>query len=68
MPKSKFTTHVETWNERVQERDEHGRFTSNGKVRRRGRVVVRDQAGRLHGATNLKLTSKVGQVATQRRG
>jgi hypothetical protein len=65
----KFTTHVETWNVRKQPRDEHGRFLpGEGSPRRVGRVVVRNADGTLHGATNFRLTSRVGQVATVRRG
>lgn len=65
---SKFTTHVETWNQRTQSRDEYGRFLpATGTPRRVGRVVVRNADGTLHGATNYRLTSRVGQVATVRR-
>lgn len=65
---SKFTTHVETWREREQPRDERGRFLpATGAPRKRARVVVRSADGTLHGATNYRLTSRVGQVATARR-
>jgi len=49
----RYTTRVETWN------------TRKGRV---AKVVVRSNYGRLHGATNFRLASKVGQVATTRRG
>jgi len=66
---AKYTTHVETWNVRKQGRDDKGRFTTGvGTPRRTGRVVVRNADGTLHGATNYPLTSRVGQVATVRRG
>lgn len=65
---SKFTAHVETWNQRTQPRDANGRFLpATGNPRRVGRVVVRNADGTLHGATNFRLTSRVGQVATARR-
>lgn len=49
----KYATRIETWN------------TRKGKV---SKVVVRDQFGTLHGATNFRQLSKVGQIAKARRG
>jgi len=65
---SKFTAHIETWTQHDQPRDERGRFLpATGKPRRVGRVVVRNSDGTIHGATNYRLTSRVGQVASARR-
>lgn len=62
------TIRVETWNVRNQGRDERGRFApAEGNARRRSRVVVRRGDGTLHGATNFRQASRVGQVGTSRR-
>lgn len=62
------TVRVETWNVRRQGRDERGRFApAEGNGRRRARVVVRNTDGTLHGATNFRQQSRVGQVGTVRR-
>lgn len=49
----KYATRVETW------------ATRKGRV---SKVVVRDQFGTFHGATNFRQLSKVGQIAKARRG
>jgi len=55
--RSTYSTRVETWT--VTNKD--------GKPVRVGKVVVRDDEGRFHGATNYRLVSSVGQVAKARR-
>lgn len=52
MSNIRYTVRVESW------------ATSKGK---RGKVTVRDQFGRFHGATNFAQLARVGQVATSRR-
>lgn len=49
----KYASRIETWS------------TSKGRV---SKVVVRDQHGTFHGATNFRQLSKVGQIAKARRG
>lgn len=62
------TVRVETWNVRKQTRDERGRFGPvEGNGRRRARVAVRNADGTIHGATNFRQVSRVGQVGNARR-
>ena len=62
------TVRVETWNVRTQPRDANGRFLpGEGRPRRRSRVVVRAENGTIHGATNFRQSSRVGQVSRARR-
>lgn len=62
------TLKIETWEVRSQPRDEQGRFLpATGSPKRIGKVVVRNADGTLHGATNFRQTSRVGQVASHRR-
>jgi hypothetical protein len=66
---AKTTVTVETWAQRKQPRDPvTGKFLpAEGEPRRVGRVVVRNPDGTLHGATNFRLRTRVGQVAKARR-
>lgn len=60
---------IETWVVREQPRDPvTGRFLpATGRGRRHSRVVIRDEHGRIDGATNYRQVSRVGQVARARR-
>ena len=55
--RSTYSTRVETWT--VTNKD--------GKPVRVGKVVIRDDEGRFHGATNYRQRARVGQVAKARR-